>query len=415
MPARSQAEPWAGDDYEDGTGFVPGAAMQKCLSSKLMHDQPGDNTSVPNRIFTMWDQMPLPAFIAANIASWHRANPRWPITLLTLDNVQQHGLDPPPMNDFGDVRMSTVQRLSDWYRVQAVAKYGGVWMEATTISFAPIESWVDPGHQGVTGFVDSSYREAHIDVYSSSPSMLMELELFAAPPRHPLMVAWQSSLGRAFSMGFQPYMDSIPVDVAAEDLHRGPFTSNVAAVAWRQAAQELGVDAQDLGVNAPHASHVVRLHSPPIEHEQSAFLATSAHPDYKEFLDCDAVAHIFECTTAECTPLRNSTHIKISNIATACVPCLGALHPVGSNNMTSYLASKLVADLNYCADLVESVDGDCSLGAETSSVLVLAIALPCILAVLVVGVVTWQCRRQQQLKSAHAANESTPLAAEMKS
>ena len=43
----------------------------------------------------------------------------------------------PPSDDL------TPQQLSDWYRVAAISKYGGVWLDASSVLLGNVTQWVD--------------------------------------------------------------------------------------------------------------------------------------------------------------------------------------------------------------------------------------------------------------------------------
>lgn len=105
---------------------------------------------IPRNLFTFWSPLEdLPEFVAGCLATFHRLNPTWTVYVL-YPNVP--GVEPPPfqnLNADNDGNWVGLQHTADWYRAAALARYGGVWVDATSIMLRPVESWVDVNSDAV--------------------------------------------------------------------------------------------------------------------------------------------------------------------------------------------------------------------------------------------------------------------------
>ena len=147
--------------------------------------------SVPKIIFMFWDSAQPPEFIAACIARTAQLNPGWAINVMTRDDpLSLEGLaEPPPSGG----QYLDIAHLADWYRVDALARHGGVWLDASNIPVKPVTHWVDvhsPALQGFGALWDNT---------------TMENWAFAAPYPCPLMREWRDQFHRAIEVGFSNY------------------------------------------------------------------------------------------------------------------------------------------------------------------------------------------------------------------
>jgi hypothetical protein len=139
-------------------------------------------------------------------------------------------LDGAPVEPCEGLDRLSVQALSDWVRVCALEKHGGVWLDATVVCVRPLEAWVDLGLDNLQGF-------------TAWHPKILESWALAAPPRHPLVSAWKAELRRAIGMGFDAYKRRAP---AAARLHGLRFLLPylTAYACYRVAAEETGLAAR---------------------------------------------------------------------------------------------------------------------------------------------------------------------------
>jgi hypothetical protein len=92
-------------------------------------------SEIPKIIWTYWDECP-PAFIMGCIKSWIDKSPDHKVIVLTDKNYTKY-IDALPESNI----LNTQQRKSDMIRVNILASYGGIWMDATIICTESL-SWV---------------------------------------------------------------------------------------------------------------------------------------------------------------------------------------------------------------------------------------------------------------------------------
>lgn len=169
---------------------------------------------IPKKIFSFWAGQSYPQFEASCFAAIRRLHPveqGWNVTVL---NVDQPGLEPPPTPLDGSVL--TVQQLADWYRLAAIATDGGVWYDASVIMLQhstpfwvnmhdnTLQGWSTPQSQSVPG------------------QETLESWAFAAPAQFPFVVRWRDNFRRALTQGCVSYVNSVPIEVIAPEQTR-PF------------------------------------------------------------------------------------------------------------------------------------------------------------------------------------------------
>ncbi len=384
---------------------------RSCLSSDTMHAAVG-GTRVPRRIFTFWDPLPLPQIVGACISTWSHLH--WNITLLTLSNVHEHGLPRPPTSTWGgEFTDDSKQRLADWYKVQAISRYGGVWLDATVIALGPHERWLDVDEMEVTGYYDPNDEgRTWADTY-------MQNSIFAAPPNHPLVTAWRDNLARAFEMGFDAYVESVPYEIAGGRI-RKPYSAMAAAVAWRDAVHHLQLEPKQTGFRSGEDMHLerssnvsaserisVRLRPPfrsdgPYAHKANVTMRTWMQDD-----SCDAAKGLFSCINEwSCAMLSNTSLIKLSaKEAIGCTSCLDQQ----PKNQTTLLDHKLTNHLRACSDVMRGTNLECEVPDERVWWHGLAIGIACVSTLLlIVLAVGWCLRRRLQMEAA-STDEKAPL------
>jgi len=97
--------------------------------------EPYTEAGIPKIIWTYWDSDDPPEFISKCIAKWRRLNPDWNITVLTPNNLKEYL---PETDIFKFKFADTKPRTSDFVRLHILAKYGGVWSDASVV---PTRSW----------------------------------------------------------------------------------------------------------------------------------------------------------------------------------------------------------------------------------------------------------------------------------
>ena len=135
---------------------------------------------LPKRIWMLWFQGAegMPWLVRRCYESWIECNPSWEIMLLSEANLNQY-VD----LDYSNLSYLGKAALADLIRLELLAKYGGVWVDATCLCMRPLENWL-PGYfqSGFFAF-DRPGRDRPLASW-----------FIAASPRNPLVVNWFSEL-----------------------------------------------------------------------------------------------------------------------------------------------------------------------------------------------------------------------------
>jgi len=352
-----------------------------CLSSprdlklsEQAHLLSASNGTLPKHIFTFWAELPLPELAAACVASFVYHNPGWQVHLLTLANVNEYDLNPPPGEGIWDDQYHIPQHLADWYRLQAVVRYGGVWMDATVVMLAPVTDWVHAGDRALTGF----YSPWATSLWTEERSMVemdMENSIFSAPAGYSLVRQWRNNFASAFKMGFSAYAASQPLTITGDNLLGDSGTYMAAYIALRQAITQLnatwhiedGITPRARSERALTDGRIsgtpnVRLMPSILGHGPYQWEMPFLDPESGDWTDCDAVDAILECPTrvaehnlsttycdgcVSCADLLDGTPLlKFRFSARECFPLLAGIRP----GAPSFLRNLLVEGLHNCVD-----------------------------------------------------------------
>jgi hypothetical protein len=97
---------------------------------------------LPRTVWLLWHQglAAAPFIVRACVESWIRTNPGWRVVVLDANTLHHYvELDIP-----AEILSSLcLAHQSDLIRLQLLARYGGVWADATTFCIRPLDSWID--------------------------------------------------------------------------------------------------------------------------------------------------------------------------------------------------------------------------------------------------------------------------------
>jgi len=99
-------------------------------------------TKIPRKLWIFWYQGidSAPFIVKKCINSWQVKNPGWEINLLDKDNLSNYiTLDIPDSK----LKELSLNKQANLIRLQLLSKYGGVWVDATTLCICPLDDWVD--------------------------------------------------------------------------------------------------------------------------------------------------------------------------------------------------------------------------------------------------------------------------------
>ena len=127
----------------------------------------------------------MPHLITRCLANWRFFNPDYEIHLISLHNLHLY-IDTPPPNFFHKSAF-TAQFQSDWVRLELLSRYGGIWIDASTLFLGSLE-WVHrmqsfENRDGVVFYVNDLTRDLNRPV--------IENWFIAATPTSPFIQAWR--------------------------------------------------------------------------------------------------------------------------------------------------------------------------------------------------------------------------------
>lgn len=122
------------------------------MKHPLGSPEPSDN--LPKIIWMMWLQGfdKAPPIVRACYQSWVDLNPGWQVIFLNENSFHSY-ID--VKHIFASGNNMQVQARSDVIRLHLLARYGGVWVDATCLCRKPLDSWL--GEAASSGFFAFSY------------------------------------------------------------------------------------------------------------------------------------------------------------------------------------------------------------------------------------------------------------------
>ena len=171
---------------------------------------------LPRHIFSFWHEERLPTAVAGCFRLLSRLNPDWTLSVITPESALELQLAPPPQSDSAAI---SPQHLADWYRLEALYRHGGVWMDASNVQLQPLDSWVDQHSDALQGFLYPHDNET------------MENWAIAAPAQSDFVGCWLAEYRQALT-GFDAYCVAAAPEHASPGLREGlPYLTQ--HLCWR--------------------------------------------------------------------------------------------------------------------------------------------------------------------------------------
>lgn len=146
------------------------------------------NKEIPRTIWTFWDSDNLPPFVEKSIESWRKFSPDFTIHVVTPKTLP----DFLPDVDFSSKRNDFIQRMADFVRVHLVAKYGGIWSDASVVATRS-HNWVIHEQQS-RGFEFFSYENPRDQTLPDYP--VVANWFFASIPEGNFVTKWRDEFDR---------------------------------------------------------------------------------------------------------------------------------------------------------------------------------------------------------------------------
>lgn len=138
----------------------------------LSRRREGFSNEIPKTIWTYWDDANPPELVTRCISKWRELHPGWRVEVLNRDAVKAYV---PEVDIFSLKFADTAPRRSDFVRLHMLAKYGGVWTDASIFPTKSVD-WVrEVGPYDYVGY----YRKG---VTTRPEYPVIESWFFACPP-----------------------------------------------------------------------------------------------------------------------------------------------------------------------------------------------------------------------------------------
>jgi len=136
---------------------------------------------IPKIIWSFWDSDEIPDFITKCTDSWKEFNPDWKINMITKNSLKDYVGEEEANNIINWKFNDSPQRFSDLVRLSVIAKFGGLWLDASIVCFKSFD-WI---YEEKSDSIVFSIKEL-----STDPTI--ESWFIAAVPENPYVVAWNN-------------------------------------------------------------------------------------------------------------------------------------------------------------------------------------------------------------------------------
>jgi Capsular polysaccharide synthesis protein len=96
-------------------------------------------TAIPRVLYTYWEG-PEEPLVSLCLESMRRQNPGWRLVVAkraSCEAICGRALPAEAAREWRECH------VADWFRIQCLAAYGGVWLDASCLCLRPLEAWVD--------------------------------------------------------------------------------------------------------------------------------------------------------------------------------------------------------------------------------------------------------------------------------
>ncbi len=167
-----------------------------------------DKISVPNRslgkipllIWMYWEDVELPRFVSLCVQKVRELNPAFEVLLLNASTLKEY------LPDFTiKFQGLPLANKSDLIRLELLHRYGGIWIDATTIFFEDLNRFVSKSE--CTLYDCFALKREKSTIYDEFP--VLESWFLASPPASPFIGAWLDILTPLGKIGPAAYFQKI--------------------------------------------------------------------------------------------------------------------------------------------------------------------------------------------------------------
>jgi hypothetical protein len=148
----------------------------------------GENP-IPRKVWTFWDTPNPPTVVNECIQTWRKHNPNYDIVVLNKENLAQYL----PEVDFSKIKHihdKSPEKFSDMVRLHILAKYGGIWSDASIICLKSYDSWIHPLQEKKNSEFVGFYIDSFTLPEYKKESPVVENWFFACVPNSAFVKDW---------------------------------------------------------------------------------------------------------------------------------------------------------------------------------------------------------------------------------
>lgn len=97
---------------------------------------------IPRKIWSFWNTKKLPLTVSRCVKTWAFFNPEYEINMISMRTIKDW-LPEIDLKQFYHAKENNYTRLSDFVRIYVLYKYGGIWIDASTICTMPFDDWIE--------------------------------------------------------------------------------------------------------------------------------------------------------------------------------------------------------------------------------------------------------------------------------
>jgi len=143
---------------------------------------------IPKCIWCFWDSKDLPDTVKISIDTWKHFNPDYKITVINKKNIRRIL----PNIYFNKIKIAkdSIQKYSDFIRINVLQKYGGIWIDGSSFCTCPFDDWFKK--IGVTnktdfiGFFNPQFSKKKLE----KKYPIIENWFFACPKNSKFVTEW---------------------------------------------------------------------------------------------------------------------------------------------------------------------------------------------------------------------------------
>lgn len=203
------------------SGLKPTASYEDAVPVRVSGDVPillsetsaSGSGAIPAVLWTYWNQPQPDAFVCECIESWRLQCPDYEVRLVHPGNLAQYVEQGALPTQFLELHPT---KQSDWLRLYLVARYGGFWLDASTLLTRSL-NWMQQGLDRGTEFVGF-----FLEKFTTNVQMpVIESWAFGAQPGSAFITAWQQEFHQALVVeGTQAYLQRLQAQVDWSDIRQ---------------------------------------------------------------------------------------------------------------------------------------------------------------------------------------------------